>query len=159
MVIKFIANLTGVDWRGCVGITAIRSRSTPKTIKVQQAASKIKSATKKQTTTKPKVEPGQLTEAQAIKQIDQLIKSHHIMGTLLLTTNGPAGVRVRTYGYADDANQVRNTATEAYPLASLQKAVTGVMIQKLINQGKLSLTTKPESLLPGNSVRQSDYDT
>ena len=75
---------------GLIGVGVWGSQQvTPKTIKVQQAASKIKSATKKQTTTKPKLKPGQLTEAQAIKQIDQLIKSHHIMGTLLLTTNGP----------------------------------------------------------------------
>ncbi|WP_112297240.1 serine hydrolase domain-containing protein [Lactiplantibacillus plantarum] len=147
-LLPILLGLIGVGVWGSQQLGQGAQQVTPKIIKVQQAASKIKSATKKQTTTKPKLKPGQLTEAQAIKQIDQLIKSHHIMGTLLLTTNGPAGVRVRTYGYADDANQVRNTATEAYPLASLQKAVTGVMIQKLINQGKLSLTTKLSHFYP-----------
>jgi CubicO group peptidase (beta-lactamase class C family) len=35
-----------------------------------------------------------------------------------------------------------------YPLASLQKAVTGAIIQKLINQGKLSMTTPLSQFYP-----------
>ena len=97
-LLPILLGLIGVGVWGSQQLGQGAQQVTPKTIKVQQAASKIKSATKKQTTTKPKVKPGQLTEAQAIKQIDQLIKSHHIMGTLLLTTNGPAGAGVRRNG-------------------------------------------------------------
>ncbi|CAM3215568.1 serine hydrolase domain-containing protein [Lactiplantibacillus plajomi] len=91
---------------------------------------------------------GLLTEAQALKQIDQLVKSHQIMGTLLLTTNGAAGVRIKTYGYADLATQTRNQPNEAYPLASLQKALTATVIQQLINQYKLKMTTPLSRFYP-----------
>ncbi|ASG78875.1 serine hydrolase domain-containing protein [Lactiplantibacillus pentosus] len=150
VALPILLGLIGLGVWGSQQLGRGAQQETPKTIKVQQAASKIKPATKKKHVTKqrPKPKPGQYTEAQAIKQIDALIKSHHIMGTLLLTTNGPAGVRVRTYGYADDANQVRNSANEVYPLASLQKAVTGAIIQKLINQGKLSMTTPLSQFYP-----------
>ncbi|WP_338033715.1 serine hydrolase domain-containing protein [Lactiplantibacillus paraplantarum] len=150
-LIPILLGLIGIGIWGSQQLGQGARQVTPKTLKVQQAASKIKPATKKKRVTPQKRQPrsGQLSEAQAIKQIDQLIKSHHIMGTLLLTTNGPAGVRIRTYGYADDAGRIRNTKTEAYPLASLQKAVTGAIIQKLINQDKLSMTTKLSHFYPG----------
>jgi len=115
--------------------------------KVEGAASKVKPAKKKKAVKKA-ARPGWLTQRQAIKQIDQLVNQHHIMGTLLLTTNGPKNVKVRTYGYADASDQVRNTATEAYPLASLQKALTGAVIQHLINEGKLSMTTPLSKYYP-----------
>ena len=145
-LIPILLGLIGIGVWGSQQLGQGARQVTPKTLKVQQAASKIKPATKQRAIRKHQ---GQLTEAQAIQQIDQLIKRHHIMGTLLLTTNGPAGVRIRTYGYADDASRIRNTKTEAYPLASLQKAVTGAIIQKLINQGKLSMTTKLSRFYPG----------
>lgn len=149
-LIPILLGVIGIGIWGSQQLGQGARQVTPKTLKVQQAASKIKPATKKQVVPrKRQSQSGQLSEAQAIKQIDQLIESHHIMGTLLLTTNGPAGVRIRTYGYADDAGRIRNTKAEAYPLASLQKAVTGAIIQKLINQGKLSMTTKLSHFYPG----------
>ncbi len=107
---------------------------------------KKKSTPKKQPVPKPL--PGQLTEAQAMSKIDALIKSHNIMGTLLVTTNGPAGVKTKTYGYADLSKNTRNMATEVYPLASLQKAVTATVVQHLINKGQLSMTTPLSKFYP-----------
>lgn len=40
------------------------------------------------------------------------------------------------------------TATTLYPIASLQKVYTGIAIQKLINEGKLSLNTKISRFYP-----------
>ncbi|MFB9769780.1 serine hydrolase domain-containing protein [Lactiplantibacillus modestisalitolerans] len=98
--------------------------------------------------TKVAASAGHLTRSQAETQIDQLIAAHHIMGTLLFTTNGPAGVHVRTYGYADLAHRQKNTVNEAYPLASLQKPLTGALIQLLINDGRLTMQTKLSQYYP-----------
>ncbi|BDZ30471.1 serine hydrolase domain-containing protein [Lactiplantibacillus sp. WILCCON 0030] len=91
---------------------------------------------------------GNYTKAQAIAKIDTLIKNGHIMGTLLITNNGPAGVVTRTYGYADVASAKLSSANEVYPLASLQKALTGAVVQCLINQGKLRMTTPLSKYFP-----------
>ncbi|WP_318766713.1 serine hydrolase domain-containing protein [Lactiplantibacillus carotarum] len=146
---------TGGGWLnrfGTVGSQAVGRRAdpAPKTVRVDSAASKIKAVTKKKKShvARPKLRPGELSQEEAIAQIDQLIKRHHIMGTLLLTTNGPAGVKIRTYGYADAASQVRNTKTEAYPLASLQKALTASVVQHLINEGELSMDTPLSNFYP-----------
>lgn len=106
-LIPILLGVIGIGIWGSQQLGQGARQVTPKTLKVQQAASKIKPATKKQVVPrKRQSQSGQLSEAQAIKQIDQLIESHHIMGTLLLTTNGPAGVRIRTYGYAVDAGRL-----------------------------------------------------
>lgn len=70
------------------------------------------------------------------------------MGTLLVTNTGPSGVKIQAYGDANVANKVANTATEAYPLASLQKAVTGALVQQLINSGKLTMATTLTKFYP-----------
>lgn len=125
-------------------VKTVRVDSTNAKLK-QNAGHQAKVIVKK---VQPVRKPGQLTQQQAIKQIDNLINSHHITGTLLITNNGPQGVQIRTYGNADVAGQIRNTKTEAYPLASLQKAVTGSIIQQLVNQGKLSLNTPLSKYFP-----------
>ncbi|MFD1421215.1 serine hydrolase domain-containing protein [Lactiplantibacillus songbeiensis] len=113
----------------------------------------------KTTTTTPKTQPtkpvtpvipatGKLTEAEALSQINNLITQNHIMGTLLVTNNGPAGVKVMNYGYANVAKKIANTTNESYPLASLEKALTGAVVQQLINQGKLSMTTPLSKYYP-----------
>ncbi|RRK09277.1 class A beta-lactamase-related serine hydrolase [Lactiplantibacillus garii] len=130
------------------------NKLTPKrsrTVKVDNARvtkpQAVKKVVKKKTSVQPR-DPGQLTQAQAMAQIDALIKRHQIMGTLLVTTNGPKGAKVRTYGYADLNKRIRNTKTEAYPLASLQKALTATVIQHLINQGELTMTTPLSRFYP-----------
>ncbi|MFC6179766.1 serine hydrolase domain-containing protein [Lactiplantibacillus daowaiensis] len=91
---------------------------------------------------------GQLTEAQALSQINALITQNHIMGTLLVTNNGSAGVKVMNYGYANVAKKIANNTDEPYPLASLEKALTGAVVQRLINEGKLSMTTTLSKYYP-----------
>lgn len=90
-------------------------------------------------TTKPSIM--KLTPAQALAKINALIGQNHFMGSLLITNDGPAGIKTLTYGDANVAEHVANTANEAYPLASLEKALTGAVIQHLINQGKLSMNS------------------
>jgi len=146
IAISIVIILTGTAMWGMYHAKQQDEAATAST-KVASATSKVKSA-KKVPVVKKAARPGWLTQQQAIKRIDQLVNQHHIMGTLLITTNGPKNVKVRTYGYADASDQVRNTATEAYPLASLQKAITGALIQNLINEGKISMTTPLSKFYP-----------
>lgn len=88
------------------------------------------------------------TAQQALQTINQLMTANHFMGTLLLTNNGPAGVHILPFGSANLPQHIANTADEAYPLASLEKSVTGAMIQQLIDAGKLTMDTTLAKFYP-----------
>jgi CubicO group peptidase (beta-lactamase class C family) len=83
-----------------------------------------------------------------LQTINQLMTANHFMGTLLLTNNGAAGVHILPFGSANLPQHIANTADEAYPLASLEKSVTGAMIQQLIDAGKLTMDTTLAKFYP-----------
>lgn len=95
------------------------------------------------------------TTQQTLQTINQLMAANHFMGTLLLTNNGPAGVRILPFGSANLQQHIANTADEAYPLASLEKSVTGAMIQQLIDAGKLTMDTTLAKFYPQVPYAQS----
>lgn len=95
------------------------------------------------------------TAQQALQTINQLMTTNHFMGTLLLTNNGPAGVKTLTFGSANLQQHLANTVDEAYPLASLEKSVTGAVIQHLINAGKLTMNTTLAHFYPQVPYAQS----
>lgn len=89
-----------------------------------------------------------VTVSATMAKVNAIMTQNHFMGTLLVTNTGPSGVKIQAYGDANVANKVANTATEAYPLASLQKAVTGALVQQLINSGKLTMATTLTKFYP-----------
>ncbi|MCS8603074.1 serine hydrolase [Lactiplantibacillus pentosus] len=95
------------------------------------------------------------TAQQTLQTINQLITANHFMGTLLLTNNGAAGVHILPFGSANLPQHIANTADEAYPLASLEKSVTGAMIQQLIDAGKLTMDTTLAKFYPQVPYAQS----
>lgn len=95
------------------------------------------------------------TAQQTLQTINQLMTANHFMGTLLLTNNGPAGVHILPFGSANLQQHIANTAEEAYPLASLEKSVTGAMIQQLIDAGKLTMDTTLAKFYPQVPYAQS----
>lgn len=97
-------------------------------------------------TTTPTVAPTKLSPTMA--KIDAIMTQNHFMGTLLVTNSGPSGVKVQAFGDANVADKVANTTDEAYPLASLQKAVTGALVQQLVNSGKLTMSTTLAKFYP-----------
>lgn len=101
-----------------------------------------------ETQSKASSEDGKSITKSTLSKIDSLIKQNNIMGTLLITNNGPAGVLTRNYGYANVNKNVPNNTNEPYPLVSLEKALTGVVIQRLINQGNLKMTTQLSQFYP-----------
>ncbi|WP_234002741.1 serine hydrolase [Lactobacillus sp. CBA3605] len=129
-----VFGLMGLAFHG-IRTTQVNSVTTPKPV-VKKTAMADMASTR------------QLTQAQAMTQITALVKRRRIMGTLLVTNNGPTGVQIKSFGAANVAPLEPNTANEAYPLASLQKAVTGAMIQQLINEKRLSMTTPLSMYLP-----------
>ncbi|VDG29611.1 serine hydrolase domain-containing protein [Lactiplantibacillus mudanjiangensis] len=83
-----------------------------------------------------------------LQQINKMINDNHIKGTLLITNNGIAGAQTYSYGYANFQTKTPNTADTVYPIASLQKAMTGVMIEQLIQAKKLSMQDKLSKFYP-----------
>lgn len=86
--------------------------------------------------------------AAQLQQINKMINDNHIKGTLLITNNGIAGAQTYSYGYANFQTKTPNTADTVYPIASLQKAMTGVMIEQLIQAKKLSMQDKLSKFYP-----------
>ena len=140
-----------------VATTAKQTSSKPATAKPATAKpATAKSATTNPITTKPvstkpttkvtTAAPVALSATMA--KVNAIMTQNHFMGTLLVTNTGPSGVKIQAYGDANVANKVANTATEAYPLASLQKAVTGALVQQLINSGKLTMATTLTKFYP-----------
>lgn len=82
------------------------------------------------------------------RRIDQLIKAQGIQGTLLTAQAGEAQPNIRSYGLADRQTRRPNAPATIYPIASLQKAMTGVMIGQLIAQHRLRLQTTLKSFYP-----------
>ena len=119
---------------------SIKQAPTPK--KNVMTPTAVKLATKPGPTVK------NLSAQQALAKINALIKQNHFMGTLLVTNNGPTGVKVLSYGDANVAKKIANTSNEVYPLASLEKALTGAIIQHLINQHKLTMNTPLSHFYP-----------
>lgn len=86
--------------------------------------------------------------AAQLQQINKMINDNHIKGTLLITNNGIAGAQTYSYGYANFQTKTPNTADTVYPIASLQKAMTGVMIEQLIQNKKLMMQDKLSKFYP-----------
>lgn len=114
---------------------AVKKPSTPKV------------TTGKQPTT-PVTPTHKYTAAQALSAINTLIAQNHFTGTLLVTNNGTAGTKTFSYGQANIAANTANVNDEAYPLASLEKSLTGAIIQRLIDEHKLTMNTTLATYYP-----------
>jgi CubicO group peptidase (beta-lactamase class C family) len=59
-------------------------------------------------------------------------------GTVLLARGGTV-LFVKGYGFADEARQLRNSATTRFPIASITKTFTAALIMSLRREGRLAL--------------------
>lgn len=75
---------------------------------------------------------------------------NNFIGSAALISSGETTPTVVNSGYADASKKIDNSSdgTVAYPLASLQKGITGALVEQLISQGKLSPTTKLSKFYP-----------
>ncbi|AUI79204.1 hypothetical protein BB562_11215 [Lactiplantibacillus pentosus] len=139
-------------------VSATSSQATSSVSSQSQQTSQSSSAASNPSTPASAATPitaPKYTAQQTLQTINQLMAANHFMGTLLLTNNGPAGVRILPFGSANLQQHIANTADEAYPLASLEKSVTGAMIQQLIDAGKLTMDTTLAKFYPQVPYAQS----
>ncbi|MGO2082990.1 serine hydrolase domain-containing protein [Vagococcus sp.] len=80
-------------------------------------------------------------------KIDDMLEKHHFKGTVLMVQNGQV-VFEKAYGQADHERKTANTLETIFPIASLQKRMTAVIIAQLIAEGKLSYETKLADYCP-----------
>ncbi|WP_407889287.1 serine hydrolase [Levilactobacillus sp. N40-8-2] len=78
-----------------------------------------------------------------------LLNNAHFQGRAMLFNNYSSGASNVSVGYADAATKTLNSANTIYPIASLQKVMTGALIVQLAGQGKLSLNNKLSKYYPG----------
>lgn len=83
----------------------------------------------------------------AVNKINDLIDDSHLHGTVALVKNGEV-VYTQGYGLANAEKKVKNDKDTLYPIASLQKNMTAVMIAQLISEGKLTYDTPLTDFYP-----------
>ena len=69
------------------------------------------------------------------------------MGSISIFRDGDE-IYQKSFGYADIDNKIKTTANTKYRIGSVSKSFTAVIIMKLIEEGKLSLTTKLSDFFP-----------
>lgn len=79
--------------------------------------------------------------------IDGVLVSHNYQGVALLVQNG-APVLHKAYGYANLNTKKPNTINSLFPIGSIQKNLTALLIMQAVEDKKLSLSTKLNSILP-----------
>ncbi len=82
-----------------------------------------------------------------------LLKNAHFQGRAMLFNNYASGASHVSVGYADATSKLTNDANTLFPIASLQKVMTGAIIEQLAASGKLSLSDKLSKYYP--SVQSS----
>lgn len=77
-----------------------------------------------------------------------LLNNAHFKGRALLFNNYATGASHVSVGYADATSQTANGTNTLFPIASLQKVMTGAIIEQLASSNKLSLTDKLSKYYP-----------
>lgn len=77
-----------------------------------------------------------------------LLKKSHFQGNAMLFNNYATGASHVSVGSADATAKLANTNTTLFPLASLQKVMTGAIIEQLAASKKLSLNDKLSRYYP-----------
>lgn len=81
------------------------------------------------------------------KNITTLIEDSHLLGTLVLVKNGEIHY-TEGFGFANKEKNIQNGENIVYPIASLQKTMTAVIIAQLVREKKLSYDMTIESFYP-----------
>jgi len=89
------------------------------------------------------------------QNVAALMNSAHFQGRALLFNNFTKGASHISLGYADATTKTATNNATLFPIASLQKVMTGAIIEQLAASKKLSLNNKLSKYYPGvkNSSR------
>ena len=83
-----------------------------------------------------------------IRRSVQRLVSGHIPGALLFVRQGDRSYTVAA-GYADETRKVPMRAGDTYPIGSTTKTFTGVLVMRLVAQGRIALDAPVSRYLPG----------
>ncbi|WEV60509.1 serine hydrolase [Streptococcaceae bacterium ESL0729] len=89
----------------------------------------------------------ELTPADSYHLINQLVEDSKIDGNLLVTKKDQKIIG-QAYGYSDKDKTRPSDSDIIYPVASIQKTFTALLIAQLIEEGKLSYNSKLEDFRP-----------
>ncbi|MCG4282480.1 serine hydrolase domain-containing protein [Lacticaseibacillus saniviri] len=78
---------------------------------------------------------------------DDLVAETHFQGTIATIQHNKIS-SVRSYGYQNAGDKIKNSANTMYPIASAEKMMTAVLIAQLIQKGQLSYDTKLSQFYP-----------
>lgn len=81
------------------------------------------------------------------ENLNQIINDEHFIGNVLLIKDDKIFFEA-SYGFADKQNKIKNQKDTLFPIASLQKMITGAVILQLVEEHKLSLTTSLANYYP-----------
>lgn len=84
-----------------------------------------------------------------------LLTNAHFKGRAILFNNYSTNASHVSVGYADASSQTANAANTLYPIASLQKVMTGAIIEQLTSSNKLSMTDKLSKFYPSVKYSQN----
>ncbi|WP_375180185.1 serine hydrolase domain-containing protein [Enterococcus rotai] len=94
------------------------------------------------------------SESKHKETINQLIEEAHFQGTALIIHQGQIFYQ-QSYGYADAQTKVPNKNDSLYPIASLQKIITGSLILELVREDQLTLDTTLDHFYPEIDLSQT----
>lgn len=79
--------------------------------------------------------------------VDDLLKESHFKGTVLLVKNRE-NYYEQAYGYANKEQEIKNSVEMAYPVASVQKSMTAILVEQLVSEGKISYKETLDKFYP-----------
>ena len=86
-------------------------------------------------------QPGDTGIAAVDDQVKSFMAAYNIPALSIAITKGEKLVYAKAYGLADKEKAQKANTTDLYRLASLSKQITSVAIMKLLDQGKINLTS------------------
>ncbi|WP_407657805.1 serine hydrolase [Levilactobacillus suantsaii] len=86
-----------------------------------------------------------------------LLENAHFEGRAMIFNHYATGASLISVGYADQPSKSANSAATLYPLASLQKVITGAIIEQLTSEHRLAMTEKLSRFFP--TIKDSENIT
>lgn len=81
------------------------------------------------------------------EKLDQLINEEYFIGNVIVVKKNKVFFE-NSYGFADKEQAIKNQKNTLFPIASLQKMITGVIILQFVEENKLTLTTNLANYYP-----------
>lgn len=81
------------------------------------------------------------------ENLDQLVNEEHFVGNVLIVKNNTVFLE-NSYGFANKEQGIKNEKDTLFPIASLQKMITGAIILQFVEEHKLTLTTSLADYYP-----------